>query len=162
MNLNSLFSNPYFFVALAALFTFIAWGLSLEIRYHGDRKLIREFLKGHDGSSLEDVLFRVLAITKENKKEIDQLSTRCDAFNAEFLKTVQGIGLVRYNPFGNVGGDQSFSVALLNKNKDGIIITALYSREQTRIYTKPVKNGGEDGYQLSEEEIEAIKKTNSI
>ena len=71
--------------------------------------------------------------------------------------SVQKIGIVRFNPFKEVGSDQSFSIALLNREDTGIIITSLYNREGNRVYGKPVKNG-KSSYSLSKEEQTAIEK----
>jgi hypothetical protein len=67
------------------------------------------------------------------------------------------VGIVRFNPFSEVGGDQSFSIALLNENDDGVVITSLYTRQENRVYGKPIKNSQSE-YSLSEEEKKAIEK----
>jgi hypothetical protein len=69
--------------------------------------------------------------------------------------------LVRFNPFGDTGGDQSFVLALLNKESDGIVLSVLNGRTGARIYSKPVKKGAGAEYELSNEEKEAIKKAES-
>jgi len=48
--------------------------------------------------------------------------------------------VVRFNPFSEVGGDQSFSIALMDGNNDGFMITALYTRDGNRVYAKPIQN----------------------
>jgi hypothetical protein len=68
---------------------------------------------------------------------------------------IQKLGIVRFNPFKEVGSDQSFSVAFLDDNDNGVVITSHYSREGNRVYGKPIKSG-ESGYSLSKEEIDAI------
>jgi hypothetical protein len=65
-------------------------------------------------------------------------------------------GFVRYNPFGDVGGNQSFSLALLDKMDTGYVISSIHSREGTRVYAKSVEAGASE-YNLSEEEKKAIK-----
>lgn len=70
---------------------------------------------------------------------------------------IQKIGIVRFNPFKETGGDQSFSIALLDGNNSGLVITSLYTREKNRIYAKPIKAGLSD-YSLSVEEKKAITK----
>jgi hypothetical protein len=62
---------------------------------------------------------------------------------------------VRFNPFGDVGGDQSFAVALLDGNHDGIILSSIYSRAGVRIYAKFVQTGTAS-HTLSDEEEAAI------
>jgi len=69
------------------------------------------------------------------------------------------IGLTRFNPFNDVGGNQSFILVLLDKSNSGVIITSLHNRDNTRVYAKQVKNGQGVGVTLSKEEKDAIKKT---
>jgi len=72
---------------------------------------------------------------------------------------LQKIGLIRFNPFERVGGEQSFVVSLLDKEDNGIIINFIYTREGLRVYTKRVKKGKGEEYELSEEEKKAIEKS---
>lgn len=69
------------------------------------------------------------------------------------------IYLSRYNPFQELGGDQSFILVLLNNLQNGVIITSLHAKDTTRIYAKPIKNGQGDGFTLSKEEKVALAKT---
>ena len=69
------------------------------------------------------------------------------------------IGITRFNPFDNVGGDQSFILTILDKNNSGAIVTSLHNRDITRIYAKPIKNGIGENITLSKEEKSAIVKT---
>ena len=68
------------------------------------------------------------------------------------------LGITRFNPFDDVGGDQSFILTILDKNNSGAIITSLHNRELTRIYAKPIKNGVGENITLSKEEKSAIVK----
>lgn len=70
---------------------------------------------------------------------------------------VQKIGLVRFNPFNETGGDHSFSLALLDGNGNGFVMTGLHTRERTRLYIKPIRNLKSE-YELSQEEQKAIKE----
>lgn len=67
--------------------------------------------------------------------------------------------LIRYNPFNEVGGDQSFILCLLDKTNTGVIITSLHTRDSTRVYAKAIKNGSCDSQTLSKEETKALIKT---
>lgn len=69
------------------------------------------------------------------------------------------IGINRFNPFDDVGGDQSFILTILDKDNSGAIITSLHNRDITRIYAKPIKNGVGENITLSKEEKSAIVKT---
>jgi hypothetical protein len=69
------------------------------------------------------------------------------------------INLTRYNPFDELGGDQSFILCLLDNANSGVIITSLHNRDSTRVYAKAVKNGESDNLALSKEETKALIKT---
>ena len=104
------------------------------------------------------------ATVKELVKQIHSLEERLEknansivALEEAHEKAVSKIGLVRFNPFGEIGGDQSFSVALLNNEDSGIVLTSHYGKEMQRIYAKRIKKGKSE-YSLSLEEEEAIKK----
>ena len=117
----------------------------------------REFMRGGSGVSLEVVLqdllkelHRVEEGVAENKKKMQELS--------EVLATAtQGVGVVRFNAFHNTGSDLSFSVALLDAHRNGVVVSSIYGREESRTYAKPVL-GGKSSYQLGEEEQEAIRR----
>jgi hypothetical protein len=69
------------------------------------------------------------------------------------------IGITRFNPFDDVGGDQSFILTILDRSNSGAIITSLHNRDITRIYAKPIRNGLGENITLSKEEKSAIVKT---
>jgi hypothetical protein len=69
------------------------------------------------------------------------------------------INLIRYNPFEELGGDQSFILCLLDNTNSGVIITSLHNRDSTRVYAKSIKNGESDNMALSKEETKALIKT---
>jgi hypothetical protein len=77
---------------------------------------------------------------------------------AESLRgAVQRVSLMRYDAFDDVGGRLSFSCALLNERGDGVVVTSINGRQDTRVYAKPVLGGSSD-HNLSEEEEEAIRQ----
>ena len=69
------------------------------------------------------------------------------------------INVLRYNPFEDIGGDQSFILTILNQDNSGVIVSSLHNRDLTRVYAKPIKNGEGDNITLSKEEKLAIVKT---
>jgi len=91
------------------------------------------------------------------EQKIDGLSEKIEDIKKANKFSVQKIGMVRFNPFKEVGSDQSFSVALLDGNDSGTVITSLYSRTENRIYAKPIENK-QSKYLLSAEEKQAIEK----
>ena len=109
--------------------------------------------KTKEPENLNDILIAF----QDLKKDFKKISKELADLKKESKFSIQKTGIVRFNPFSEVGGDQSFSVALLDANNDGVVITSLYTREGNRVYGKPIKNS-QSGYQLSDEEKNAINK----
>ena len=89
-------------------------------------------------------------------RELDELSARSAVLEADGRKAIQRVGLVRYNPFEDTGGNQSFALALTDAGGDGFVVSSLHARTGTRIYAKVVSAGRSDAA-LSAEEAEALR-----
>ena len=122
------------------------------------RKKIKIFVKGKKVMDIEEVVTEQTRIIKELKNDIKKLSDWNEKLQQISNIAITKVGVVRFNPFKDTGGDQSFAVALLDSNDNGLVISSLYSREGTRIYTKPIEAGKSINYNLSEEEQQAINK----
>lgn len=91
------------------------------------------------------------------KKTIDGLIAGCVKLEEDGLLHIQKVGLLRFNPFKDTGGDQSFILALVDAKDTGVIISSLHTRTGTRWYAKHVIGGKGTEYELSHEEEEALK-----
>jgi len=87
-------------------------------------------------------------------------AARLDVVEGQAKRSVQHVGIVRYNPFEDTGSNQSFALALLDSSADGIVLSSLHSRQSTRIYIKPI-TGGRSETALSDEETEALRRAGS-
>ncbi len=85
------------------------------------------------------------------QKQIDELSEMLQILQHDIKKAVSKVGIIRFNPFKEIGGDQSFTIGLLDKDDNGVVITSHYGRDSNSVYAKPVKNGSSP-YSLSYEE----------
>ena len=115
------------------------------------------FTQGVHKKTLEEVLTRMVREQKLARKDLAYLSERCDNIEKRELLHIQKIGLLRFNPFKDTGGDQSFVLSLIDAKDTGVVITALYSRSGTRWYAKKVINGKGVEHELSEEEVKSLK-----
>ncbi|OGE33985.1 hypothetical protein A3C59_05435 [Candidatus Daviesbacteria bacterium RIFCSPHIGHO2_02_FULL_36_13] len=90
-------------------------------------------------------------------KDLGSLKNRLSGVEKLQLKHIQRVELLRYNPYDETGGDQSFTLALLDDGGNGIVITSLHARSATRIFAKPVIGAKAAKHQFSEEERQAIE-----
>lgn len=119
-------------------------------------KTFSKLTKGVSEKDLRTILEEVIKEIEKQKETNSVLNKKIEELKISGLNDIQKIGLIRYNPFSDTGGNQSFVLALLDGEGTGIIITSLHSREATRVFAKPVKEGKEVGFEFSKEEIQAI------
>jgi len=120
------------------------------------RRRLDSLTRGSDGASLGDVLDAHLDKVFAVARELDDLSARSAVLEAAGRRAIQRVGLVRFNPFEDTGGNQSFALALTDAAGNGFVVSSLHSRTGTRVYAKAVSDGRSDGA-LSQEESEALR-----
>jgi len=133
------------------------WLLGLSAGLFWIYRVINRLTKDVRGESLIKVLEKILAQAAENTVEISGLKKEILKIRELDRYHVQKIGMVRFNPFRETGGDHSFSIAFLDETDTGVIFTGIHARERTRIYTKAIKNGKGE-FELSDEEKKALIK----
>lgn len=139
----------YFFIGLVVVtLGLLAWVIVLHRKW-------RTIFHGSSGD-LDAAIRTVHALQDSLDKEHKDMSARVGAIETGLPQNIRRVGLVRYNPFSDAGGDQSFALALLTEDKDGIVLSSLYGREMNRVYAKPIEKGVSK-YQLSDEEKQAIQ-----
>ena len=134
---------------------FGVWLLTLSLFLYRFITLFNKLTKGVEVTDLRKVLEKVLAKGDANTDEIKALERKVDLIEEDGKFHIQKVGLIRFNPFKELGGDHSFSLAILDSHDSGIIITSLHTRDRTRVYMKDVKKG-KSGFELSSEEKKAL------
>ena len=145
-------------VALAAaVVLLVVWVAWLQRSEAVLRRRLRRLIGDAEGTGFDEVLDRQL-------RRLDEVAGRVDALNKlhhdlENLtqRSIQKVGVVRFNPFADTGGDQSFAIALLDAEGNGLVLSSLHGRTDTRIFAKQVQSG-RSRHQLSDEEQDAIRK----
>ncbi|NMA02316.1 MAG: DUF4446 family protein [Clostridia bacterium] len=138
------------------LFAIISFFIVLR-RLSITRKQYQTLLKGMENKNLETIILQnrdLIEYLHTNYKELDSRLKMMEINQDYCLKNV---ALERYDAFSETGGQQSFSVALLNDKATGVVITTIHSREDSRTYAKYIKDGKSE-YALSEEEKRTIEK----
>lgn len=134
---------------------FGVWLLALSFFLFRFITFINRLTKGMEVTDLKEVLEKILAKGQVNTDELKTLEGRVNLIEDDGKFHIQKVGLVRFNPFKELGGDHSFSLAILDSHDSGIIITSLHTRDRTRVYMKDIKKG-KSGFELSVEEKKAF------
>ena len=139
------------------LVVIIVWLSLLSYFYYKLQRHYSILTQGASKKNLQEILEKTLREVHIAKKDIASLLNRCDTIEKDGLRHIQKVGLVRFNPFKDTGGDQSFILSLVDANNSGIVVSGLYSRSGTRWYAKKVASGKGVDHTLTNEEEEAIK-----
>ena len=115
-----------------------------------------DLTQGADGQSLEGVLATHLDTVMRVGHDLDELMARTAILEGGARLHFGRLGIVRFNPFDDTGGNQSFTLAILDANNDGFVITSLHSRTGTRVYAKAVFDGQAETT-LGAEEAQAVE-----
>ena len=147
------------FVALAVLVLLLLIAVAvLGSRLGRATRAYREVVRDPDqgGRSLHDLLAGNASAVERASERMSEMEAMHAVIDARTQRSLQHIGMVRFNPFDDTGSDQSFAIALLDDRRDGVVISSLHGRANTRVFAKPVADGGSP-HNLSEEETEAIR-----
>lgn len=140
----------FFVVAGVAIVFSLFWIFITEKRLKG-------FFVGKGAKDLEDTIVTLHNDIAQLKKAKENIEKELTIINVKLRKSIRGLETVRFNPFPDQGGNQSFAIGMLNEDGDGVVFSSLYSRERMSIFAKPVKNNKSE-FELTAEEKEALKK----
>lgn len=157
---SAIINNPLISLIALMAIVFIAWSLTLHWQIYQTRKRIKEMFKGTKIKDLEGVIFEQIKRLRQNEKNYQELQKFCANLEKMALSSIQKVGVVRFNPFRDTGGDQSFCVCLLDAKNKGLVISSLFTREGAKVFTKPIEDS-QSKYPLTEEEKEAIETAKS-
>jgi hypothetical protein len=143
------------FGALAVLFAGV--NIFLLLRLDKTHKKLDELLEKGKIKDFKDIFLGQKERHGELEEQIKKAFLEIKGLQKTAEKTIQKTGVVRFNPFNEMGGNQSFTIALLDEKDNGFVISSLFVKEGNRVYAKSVKAGKSD-HLLSNEENEAINK----
>ena len=132
------------------------WTAVLTYLYLSQQRFFKIVTQGVSKRDLKTILKNIAKSLKTAGEELNQLDESIKSIQQGAKHHFQKIGFVRYNPFSDTGGDQSFCLCLLNQHNTGFLLTSLHSREQTRIYAKSIVDGKSPNAELSKEETQAL------
>ena len=139
-------------VVIVVLFLYC---ILLQTKINALTKRYDYFMAGENGVSLERKLAVEVKELRDAAESIEQLFQQQQAIHTTQQNTFQKIGFVKYNAFENIGNDLSFALTLLDGNNNGVCISSVYGRSESRIFSKPIVKG-KSLAGLSQEEMESL------
>lgn len=156
--LISVFAEPYIPLVLSALILLLFFIVILQgLQLGRMKKKQNKFFTSGSGQNLEESLLTIIDQLEETKNKQTDQQFLLNRLTQRLSQSAGNLAVIRYNAFGDTGSDLSFSLALIDDNQNGVVVTSIYGREESRTYAKPLE-AGKSIYNLSEEELAAIKK----
>lgn len=149
---------PILYAVLAAcVMVLLLWTATVHRRARHTEARLDALLGNVSQPNTAQLLAEYLNTVRHTAASVQQLEQEHHQIARVMPSVVRHVGLVRFSPFHDTGGDQSFALALLDGTGDGVVITGLHSRTDSRLYAKPVERGGST-YTLTPEEREAMAR----
>lgn len=150
----------YIMLSMAViLLIFLIFLIILSLKLSKLKKRYERFTGGEEihSESLENMLYEYNENVKKSNETYGRVLTMIQELDNEMKYCTQKIGVIRYNPFDEMGGNLCYAVALLDANDNGVVLNGIHSRNGTFTYAKPIERGVSP-YVLTEEELQALEK----
>ncbi len=149
---------PYFLLVFAVMVLIaLTFFINLNFKMSKSKKRYEKLMTGMEGANLEQLLENHISEVRQLRGQVAQLTQQVEELTAVSRVCVQKVGVVRFRAFEDTGSDLSFAVALLDSEDNGVVLSSLFGRTESRVYAKPVEHGA-SSYLLSTEENEALSK----
>lgn len=155
INLINDYSTYITLVLIALVFVLIIVVISCMISTSKMKNKYRKMMRGTNGRNLEELIVNSLNKIDDMQAVTEDVKVLCGNTSSLVKSCVQKVAIKRYKAFEDVGSDLSYSIAMLDGNNNGVIITSIYSRNESITYAKPIDNGI-SRYDLSEEESSVL------
>ena len=150
--------NVFITIGLIILvFILIILVISLLISTGKMKDKYRKMMKGTNNKNLEELLINSIDKIDSIEEITNEVKSICNKTSDTFTSCVQKVAMQRYKAFEDIGSDLSYSIAFLDGNNNGVVITSIYSRNESITYAKPIDNGI-SRYDLSEEESNVLHR----
>ncbi|MCS6918364.1 MAG: DUF4446 family protein [Fimbriimonadales bacterium] len=142
---------------VAAVLILLIWNLAQAWRWGKFMRRWKQLMAHSEGGSLEHTLYETLRRVSLMEETLKAHGNHLEQLQSQTNQCLQRVGLVRYDAFPDMGGQQSFALAVLNEQGDGVVLSGIHSRQEMRVYAKPIqKRASTIG--LSDEEQQALRE----
>lgn len=131
--------------------------IAINSKYTKLKKQYKKLMKELETGDVVELLSKSIDKNEEFGEKLDMLKKELSILDSEVKASIKKVGIVRYNAFNDVGSDLSFSIALLDSDDNGIVLSGIYGRNETATFAKPIVRA-QSNYPLSAEEIQAVDK----
>lgn len=157
-NVSQWMNKPEYILGLSiAVILLLLGNLMLLWRWKQFNRRWQLLMRGTEGQSLETILHENLRRLAQMDETLKAHGNHLQRLQSQTDGCLQQMGLIRFDAFDDVGGQQSFSLALMNTARDGVVLSGIHSRNDIRVYAKSL-NQGQSGVDLSDEEKQAIRQ----
>lgn len=157
-NISLWMNRPEYVLGLSiAVILLLSGNIVLLWRWKQFNRRWQQLMRGTEGHSLETILHENLRRLAQMDETLKAQGNHLQRLQSQTDGCLQQVGLVRFDAFEDVGGLQSFSLALMNTARDGVVLSGIHSRNDIRVYAKPLDKG-QSGVDLSDEEKQAIRQ----
>lgn len=147
-----------FWIALVLAVVLLAlWVLRTHMKARRVDSRLDDLFGGVTSETTAQMLAEYLVSVRSTAAAVSRIKEDHDRLVTLMPEVVRHVGLIRFSPFHDTGGDQSFALAILDGRGDGVVVTGLHSRSDSRLYAKPIE-GGASSYSLTPEERQAMSQ----
>jgi hypothetical protein len=147
----------YLYICIILGVVFSLFSIILFSQFKQLQRKYQVLTKGSEKRQIGELFEEYFERIDELKSVREDLRGEIDEVKALAAAGLHHIGIVRYSAYEEVGGDLSFSLALLDGDYSGVLVTSIFGRDESRTYAKPISRG-ESSYKLTYEEQEAIRR----
>jgi len=145
-----------FLITLAVALISLIISIVLFFKVRKQDRHLASFMAGKEGKDLEHVLIEHADSIGKIEEDLKDLVKASEYLHKAIQSSVRKVAFERYNPFQGVGGNQSFTIVMLDAFNTGVVISSLHNRDSNRVYAKGIKSG-QAMHNLSEEEERVLK-----
>lgn len=140
-----------FYVISVIVIIILLWILMIEIR-------LKKIFAGTKARNLEEMIVLIGKKINQIESSQEKIDSHLMTVDNKLSKSIRNIETLRFNPFVDAGGNQSFAISFMNDEGNGVVMSSLYARDRMSIFAKPIVNGKSE-FELSSEEKEVLEKS---
>jgi len=155
MEIIKQYTEDYQYIIGLLVVLIFLWNIMLSFKLGRLKRRLNGLTRGTHITNLEQVIEKYIEEAESMKSNIKRNTEELDFIVKKLAKYKGKVDIIRYNAFEDGGNDLSYSIAFLDDNKNGLVISSIYNRGESNTYAKPII-GGSSSYKLSREELQVI------